>query len=72
MALPERLSSERLALEDVASITVALRDMSDYAAFNGEYVKNFTSPNPPSREGSSAHQSKVSLPVIYLVATCSP
>ena len=48
--LADRLGKEGLALEDVASITVALRDMSDYAAVNDEYVKTFSSPNPPSRE----------------------
>ena len=47
---PDRLSEKGLALADVASISVALRDMSDYAAVNGEYIKNFSSPNPPSRE----------------------
>jgi len=47
--LGDRLGKEGLALEDVASITVALRDMSDYAAVNDEYVKTFSSPNPPSR-----------------------
>ena len=48
--LADRLGKEGLALEEVASITVALRDMSDYAAVNDEYVKTFSSPNPPSRE----------------------
>ena len=48
--LADRLGKEGLALADVASITVALRDMSDYAAVNDEYVKTFSSPNPPSRE----------------------
>ena len=50
LPLSDRLSDKGLDLGGVASITVALRDMSDYAAVNGEYIKNFSAPNPPSRE----------------------
>ena len=64
------MRSAGLALEDVASITVALRDMSDYADVNGEYIKNFSSPNPPSRE-ASVHLSDVFLPLTHLVLSCS-
>ena len=35
---------------DVASITIVLRDMSDYAAVNEGYIEHFSKPNPPSRQ----------------------
>ena len=48
--LSAKLSKEELRLADVASITIVLRDMSDYAAVNKEYIKHFSKPNPPSRQ----------------------
>ena len=48
--LSAQLRKEKLRLVDVASITIALRDMSDYAAVNEGYIEHFSKPNPPSRQ----------------------